>query len=817
MSSSMKQFLFVVSLFVYFSGIVLGQQKYTISGIVEDGKTGESVLYANVYDMNTLSGTATNFYGFYSLTLKEGPVKVAVSYVGYATKVLEFTLNKDTVINFLIYPNVELEEVTVSAKDKRSEVQNNQMGMIKLPMAQVKQLPVLMGEMDVLKTIQLMPGVQSGTEGTSGLYVRGGGPDQNLILLDGVPVYNANHLFGFLSVFNADAIQNVTLIKGGFPSRYGGRLSSVIDIKMKEGNSKEFKGEGSVGLVASKLTLEGPIIKDKTSFIVSGRRTYIDLLSRPIMDAHNKNRGDEPKETSGYYFYDVNAKVNHKISQKSRIFLSAYLGKDRAYMDMDYKSNEDTVSQISTDKGDLYWGNITTALRWNYIFNPKLFANFTGTYSRYRFSVSEEYYDEEIWPSQNRIEDYSFEYFSGITDYSAKVDFDFVPGARQYIRFGGSIIHHTFHPGISVFRMENGQVNQPSVVDTTFGNKDIYSTELALYAEDDIKVTNKLQANFGVRFSHYQVNDERYYYLEPRFSSRYLINDHLSVKASYAQMAQYIHLLTNSTIGLPTDLWVPATKRIKPQFAGQVAIGGVYNYQNKYELSIEAYYKKMDKLIEYEEGASFFNAQDDWENKLESGQGWSKGIEVFLQKKTGKLTGWVGYTLSETNRQFEKISFGQKFPYKFDRRHDISVVSAYKINEKIDIGATWVYGTGIATTLAEEKYVSPLPQFTDYRNDAPSSADYAFQSVKMIEHYSHRNAYRMPSYHRLDIGVSFRKKKRWGERTWSVGTYNAYNRQNPFYLYIGDNEDEDREDAPKVIKQVSLFPIIPYVRYSFKF
>jgi outer membrane receptor for ferrienterochelin and colicin len=814
----MKQILFLIVFLVFVSSLVLGQQKYTISGIVEDSKTGESVLYANVYEINTLIGTATNFYGFYSLTLKEGPVKVAVSYVGYATKILEFTLQKDTVINLSIVPDVEIEEVTVVAKDKLSEVQNNQMGMIKLPMAQVKQLPVLMGEMDILKSIQMMPGVQSGTEGTSGLYVRGGGPDQNLILLDGVPVYNANHLFGFLSVFNADAIQNVTLIKGGFPSRYGGRLSSVVDIKMKEGNSKEFKGEGSVGLVASKLTLEGPIVKDKTSFIVSGRRTYIDLLTKPIMNAKNKKQGDEPKESSGYYFYDINAKVNHKISHNSRIYLSAYLGKDRTYMEMDYKSSEDTVFQVSSDEADLFWGNITTALRWNYIFNPKLFANFTGTYSRYRFSISEAYYEEKVWPSFNNIEEYTFEYFSGITDYSAKVDFDYIPGSGQYIRFGGNFIHHTFHPGISVFHMENSQVNEPTVVDKTFGNKDIYSTEFAMYAEDNIKVTDKLQVNLGIRFSNYRVNKERYYYLEPRFSSRYLLNEKFSVKASYARMAQYIHLLTNSTIGLPTDLWVPATKGIKPQYSGQVAIGGVYNYQNNFEFSVEAYYKKMDNLIEYEEGASFFNAQNDWENKLESGQGWAKGIEVFIQKRTGKLTGWVGYTLSKTNRQFGKISFGQKFPYKFDRRHDISVVSTYKINDKIDFGASWIYGTGIATTLAEEKYVSPLPQFYNYQNNNnTSSDDYAFQTVEMIEHYAHRNAYRMPSYHRLDVGVNFRKKKHWGERTWSVGTYNTYNRQNPFYLYIDDNVDVDAGETSKVIKQVSLFPIIPYVRYSFKF
>ena len=443
------------------------------------------------------------------------------------------------------------------------------MSSISVPIDQIKSLPAFLGEVDVMKVLQLLPGVQSGSEGSSGLYVRGGGPDQNLILLDGVPVYNASHLFGFFSVFNSDAINNVQLIKGGFPARYGGRLSSVIDISMKEGNMKEFHGEGSIGLIASKLTLEGPIAKEKTSFIVSARRTYIDLIARPLIKASTD--GDE---TVGYYFYDVNAKINHKFSDKDRLYLSAYLGDDKGYSF--YKDEYDRTKY--EEEVALRWGNITSALRWNHVYNPKLFSNLTLTYSRYRFNTLAEEKEETINSNGDKSSYYfKWLYQSGINDLAAKIDFDFIPAPNHYIRFGANAIYHTFSPGAL-------NVKEDVVIDTTLGASKTYALEYAAYVEDDFDITRWLKVNAGLHFSAFQVNDQWYTSLQPRLATRFLLTDELSLKASYVKMTQYIHLLTNSGIGLPTDLWVPATEKIKPQQAHQVALGLARNFKRKYEI-----------------------------------------------------------------------------------------------------------------------------------------------------------------------------------------------------------------------------------------
>ncbi len=802
----MKKVLIAIFL-VLFSTANIRAQKHTIIGFVSDASNGEKLLGANVYNSKTYRGCVTNNYGFYSLTQPEGKITIKYSFVGYKTVSHTLNLLSDTTINIELSPTIELEEVEVKASGIQQQLESSQMSVTELPIQTIKKLPVFFGEVDIMKTIQLLPGVQSGTEGTSGIYVRGGGPDENLILLDGVPVYNANHLFGFFSVFNADALNSVTLVKGGFPARYGGRLSSVLDIRMKEGNSKEFKVQGTVGLIASKLTLEGPVVKNKSSFIVSARRTYIDILSYPIQILANKMQGNRGKFYGGYYFYDLNGKINWKFSEKSRLYLSAYLGNDKAYATNEYESS----GYKNDNKFKLRWGNITTSLRWNYVFNKKLFANFRGSYSRYNFLVGEN--DENKTPQY--YENLKFEYFSGIDDLAAAVDFDYVPAANHYIRFGISNIYHTFNPGVNAYSYNSQEGSNQAKVDTTFGNNKIYANEMDAYLEDDFSIGNYVKVNLGLHASGFYVKNTFYKSLQPRAALRVIASDKLSLKASYATMAQYVHLLTNTSIGLPTDLWVPVTDTIKPMKSQQIAVGSVYNLNDRFEISLEGYYKWLNDVISYKPGASYLTSNNDWQEMITVGNGWSYGAELLIRKDMGKLTGWIGYTLSWSWRKFEEVS-PDKFPYHYDRRHDISVVATYKLNDKVDFGATWVFGTGAAITLPYDKYIE-LEDYTGFiGNGNPHEME---PYINYINNVQERNNYRTPSYHRLDLGVNFHKKKKWGERTWSVGLYNAYFRQNYFFIFVDyDYNNYNGTGQPeKVLKQVSLFPGMPYVSYSFKF
>ena len=776
-------------------GNILPAQQYTISGYVRDFESGENLIGANVYNKTTGEGTSTNQYGYYSLTLSADSISLVYSYVGYQPQKMKFYLDQDTTVTVELRVGT-LSEVVISGSTGEAIEEQTLMSTVDVPLKEVKKLPALLGETDVLKVIQLLPGVQSGSEGTSGIYVRGGGPDQNLILLDGVPVYNVSHLFGFFSVFNADAINNVQLTKGGFPARYGGRLSSVIDITMKEGNKKELHGEGAIGLVASKIALEGPIDKGRTSFIVSGRRTYLDLLARPIIKAASSD-----DLSSGYYFYDLNAKINHKFSDRDHLYLSAYLGDDEAYSTYENDYIENNTKYDYKDKYGLKWGNIISALRWNHIWNKKLFSNTTFTYSRYRFKVFEDYQEEITTLDSSSQKFFYNEYQSGIRDFAAKIDLEFLPNPDHYIRFGISGIHHMFNPGIFSYQdfME---------ADTTLGSVSINALEFAAYLEDDFRIGEKLKINTGLHLSGFKVNDEFYHSLQPRLGLRYLINNNLSLKASYADMTQYIHLLTNSGIGLPTDLWVPVTPDVPPQNSSQAALGFAKTFMDQFEVSIEGYYKWMDNLIEYKEGATYLDLEQDWQDKIENGQGKSYGAEFFIQKKTGNLSGWFGYTLSWTNRQFANLNFGRTFPYKYDRRHDVSLAVTRKVRSNFDFSLAWVYGTGNAITLPTAVY----PKFSrNYYYGYYSQSDGYYYSSD-IKHYEGRNGFRMPAYHRLDISISWKKEKKWGERTWTLAFYNLYNRKNPFFIDTG----YDDEGNKKFI-QYSLFPVIPSVRYSFKF
>jgi hypothetical protein len=768
--------------------LATAQQKFTISGTVEDGKTGEKLIGASIYNGRTLQGTVTNVYGFYSITLPADSVQLVIKYLGYTPQIINMKLEKSETINIRLSPSTELETVEIVARQDKIEEQS-QMSTIEIPVAQIKNIPALLGEVDVLKALQLLPGVQSGGEGSSGFYVRGGGPDQNLILLDGAPVYNASHLFGFFSVFNADAIKNVELVKGGFPARYGGRLSSVLEINMKEGNMKEYHGEGGIGLIASRLTVEGPIKKDTASFIISARRTYIDILTRPFI-----KMASEGRSYGGYYFYDLNAKINWKISPKDHLYLSSYMGNDKFYVHDKYESTNNGTRYKQTMEFDLGWGNITSALRWNHIINDKMFCNTSLTYSQFRFRIrvlQEDTYEDA---TGSTTEKFTLKYLSGINDWSAKADFDYLPGPNHYIKFGGGNIFHTFNTG--ALHYDAGDI------DTTLGVDNIFANESALYIEDDMKLGKKLKINAGIHLAGFFVNGKFYPSIEPRFSGRYLLPKNWALKASYARMTQFIHLLSNSGIGLPTDLWVPATDIVAPEKSQQVAAGAAKTlFNDEYEFSIEGYYKVMDDIIDYVDGANFIEPNKDWQKKVESGTGWSYGAELFLQRKEGRFTGWVGYTLSWTNRQFDNINNGKVYPYKYDRRHDFEIVGTYKVNDHIDVSATWVYGTGNAISLPQAEYLAVSDNFGN---------------LGTVQYYGEKNSFRMAPYHRFDIGANFRKEKesfgrKW-ERTWNISVYNLYSRKNPYFIYFGyDNQGN------KAARQVSLFPIIPSISYNFKF
>lgn len=746
-----------------------------ISGFVRDAESGESLVGANVIDLSSGKGVAANTFGFFSLDTSGD--SIAVSFVGYTYTKLSI---KDAGGELLIALSKEesmLEEVLISGNDIR---ELPEISTVRLSPDKIKKIPVFMGETDILKTLQLLPGVQAASEGTAGFQVRGGGPDQNLILLDGVPVYNANHLFGFFSVFNADAINSVELIKGGFPARYGGRLSSIVDIQMKEGNLHEFEGEGAVGLVASRVTVNGPINKDKTSFMLSARRTYIDALTVPFAKLADSER------IMGASFWDLNAKVNHILSPRDRIYLSFYAGKDRLYDD--YSLDETDMKE--DEYAEIKWGNVTSAFRWNHKYTDQLFSNLTATYTRYQFELDRkvQYQFPDDTPDISR----NNQYHSNISDVGLKMDFDYFLNNDHLIRFGANVVYHTLRPGVSNFQSH-------IQADTTFGSPEINLGEMYIYAEDEVSLSRTTRANIGVHYSAARAGSKTYTSLQPRFTINQRLGDALSVKASYARMAQYIHLLVNSGIGLPTDLWVPSTERVKPQLSDQVALG-VSSVYKRFEISVEGYYKWMDNLIEYKDGAGFLDIDSEWENKVEFGSGNSYGAELFVQKKSGRSTGWIAYTWSKSTREFDNLNFGKPFPYRYDRRHSVSIVYNLAINDRIDFGAVWVYNTGNAVTLPTSTY----PKAT-WNSNEPGYEDF-------VKHYPGRNSSRMKDYHRLDLSISFKKAKRWGERKWVVGVYNTYSRLNPIYIEL---DDEDRLN--KRFRQLAIFPLIPHISYQFKF
>ncbi|MBR5100987.1 MAG: TonB-dependent receptor plug domain-containing protein [Bacteroidales bacterium] len=770
-------------------------QKVTVSGYMTDAASGESLISAALVERLSGQGTVTNNYGYYTLTLPAGNVSFEYSYVGYEPVNMSFRLTRDTVIHVALQPSAEmLAGASVTASRSETGVRGTQMSTIEVPVRQILRVPALAGEVDVIKAIQLLPGVQSGTEGSAGLYVRGGGPDENLLLLDGVPIYNVNHMMGFFSVFNADAIKNVTLYKGSFPARFGSRLSSILDIRMKDGNDQEFHGSASVGLLSAKFNLEGPIVREKTTFNISARRTYYDILAQPLIAWAYKDAGE--RGMGGYYFYDVNAKLTHRFSNQDKLYVSYYMGDDQVYTRVRMHDN-DTKDHM---KLGWYWGNIVGSVRWNHVFGSRLFVNTTVNYTQYRhkLDLDVQHYEKESDPTSS----YAMGYNSLINDISAAADFEFNPSPRHDVRFGGTFIRHTFKPSVNTIHYEDRTGGMKMVQDTTFGDKNLFTSEAAVYAEDNWTLAGWLKVNAGLRASLYAVEGRTYTSLEPRLGMRLLFSGHLSMKASYSEMSQSVHLLSNSNISMPTDLWVPSTDRIEPMRARQVAAGLFYE-MGPVDLSVEGYWKGMDKLLEYRDGASFLGSSTGWEEKVAVGRGWAYGVEFLAQKKTGRLTGWIGYTWSRTMRQFDQegnvINFGRPFPAKYDRRHDLSIVASYEFSKKFDVSATFVYGTGLCGSLALQTICVPQ----GYNFTAGS-----FTQPYPVDYLESRNNYRLPSYQRLDLGMNFHRFFRSGRhRTINVSVYNVYNRNNPFLVYRDGQS----------LKQLSIFPIMPSVSYTFFF
>ncbi len=769
-------FLFAPVLFL--AQLLLAQGNNTISGYITDEVSGETLIGANIHILELPNkGAASNVYGFYSLTLPAGSYTLVFSYLGYADLEKKVDLNDDLRLNVSLSEGVDLVEVVVQAEAEDKNVQDPSMGTVDLQVDQVRKLPALFGEVDVLKTIQLLPGVLSSGEGNAGFYVRGGGPDQNLVLLDEAVVYNSGHLLGFFSVFNADAIKNTTLIKGGMPANYGGRLSSVVDIQMKEGNDKSYQIDGGIGLVASRLTIQGPIQKQKSSFIVSARRTYALDLAQPFIN-----------ETSfagtNYYFYDLNAKINYRFSDQDRLYLSTYFGRD--VLKFRSKAREFFF--------DLPYGNATATLRWNHLFSHRLFMNMSAIYNDYDFGFA------------GGQADFQVDVYSGVRDLNGKLDFDWFPHPNHQVKFGGNYTYHKLTPNIA--NATNGEVD--------FSNnlKPKYAHESAIYLLDEWRLGYAFTINAGLRASFftqlgpyvspvdatvYRKGEPvtTYWGLEPRLSLRWRLSPATSIKAGWTYTNQYLHLVSNSTSTLPTDVWVPSSELIKPQKGIQYALGFFRNFKdNVYETSIEVYYKDLQNQIDYRENY-VNNPADDLEREFVFGAGRAYGVEVFLKKAKGKLNGWIGYSLSRTERTFPDINEGKTFPSVYDRTHDLSVICNYQINNKWELGGALVYGTGNAFTPVKSLFII---------------------DQKLVQEYGVRNSARVQDYHRMDLSATYvpnpDSQKRF-KSSWTFSVYNTYNRHNPFFIYYDFETDQAAGTAQAEAVKVSLFPVIPSITWNF--
>jgi hypothetical protein len=750
-----------------FSIAARGQGHVTVNGYVLEKITGEPVIGALVSRLDGDARVFTNSYGYFSITLPTGSVRLETSASGHDRDTSTFLLIRDTTLNLLI-PRIaqSMGTAVITTKRNEQEVKSTRISVINLKPADIRNIPTIGGELDIIKVAQLLPGVQKGAEGQTGFQVRGGDPDQNLILLDEATVYSISHLFGFFSVFIPESIEDMDIYKGGFPAEYGGRLSSILDLRMKEGNKNKFSGSGGVGILSSRLTLEGPIVKDKASFIISGRRTYIDQ----VFGLFGLNLP--------YYFYDMNAKLTWNINKKNKLFYTFYLGNDVL------KEN----SQQTTDSGDVlgvkfgfYLGNITNTLRLNHVWSPKLFSNTSLIYTRFRYSVEGEFGSNSIFIG------------SRIYDIGAKQDFTWYRNNESTVRFGASLVNHTFKPNVI-----SAQGDISNYIRDSSG-KVIQTQEMGLYIRNEQKINEKLKINFGLRTSFCLTEKHLYTGIEPRLAAVYETGKRSALKFGYARMKQYLHLVSSSSVSLPTDLWYPVTKNVKPQKSDQVTLGFQRAFAKPdFFFSAEVYYKTMQNSTEYKEGAVLI-LNNSYESELLQGSGRAYGGELLFRREKGRLNGWVGYTLSWSNRMFDSLNRGMRFPAKYDRRHSVSVVANYIINRKWDIGLVWVYNSGSRFTAQVGKYFMPKPGYT---------------GVDVVPVYTTRNAVSMSPSHRLDLNLvrKCRQTKKF-KAEWVFSVYNTYNRAEPYRIRIV----ADPNTGALAYEQPGLFGTIISLAYNFKF
>lgn len=768
----MHRKIIATNLFVFFSaGLLLAQQKFTVSGTIKDQKTGETMIGVTVFPLETKGiGTTCNEYGFYSLTLPEGKYHIVCSYIGYNPDTVLVNLNSNIKFDrFMSDNSLALQEIVVSSANKDDNITKTEIGVAKVDIKEIAKLPVIFGEKDVLKTIQLLPGIKSAGEGSSGFFVRGGSADQNLILLDEAPIYNASHLLGFFSTFNSDALKDVTIIKGNSPAQYGGRLSSVLDVKMKEGNNQKYAVAGGLGLISSRLSVEGPIVKDKGSFIVSGRRTYADVFLKLTEDFKNNS----------LYFYDFNTKANFKINEKNRVFLSGYFGRD----------------VLGFGGFGIDWGNKTGTLRWNSLMGAKMFSNTSIVYSDYSYKLS-------LTSGESTLN-----INSQLKDWTLKQEFQYFPNSKNSIRFGVNSIYHNLTPN----RFTG------NVIDA-LQKKGRYSWDNAVFANNTMEITSSLTLDYGLRLSTYSILGgdtyykydkgvltdsvvlargdfgKTYYNLEPRVQFSYLLDPNSSIKGGYARNTQHLHLLSNSAVSTPTDQWIGNSYNIKPEISDQVSLGYFRNFlDNKYQFSVESYYKNLQNQVDYKNGADI-NSAPDIESELLYGKGRAYGLEMLVKKTEGRFTGWVGYTLSKTERKIAGINDGNWYNAKQDRTHDLSIVAMYELTKRWSLSGLFVYSTGNAATFPSGKY------------DVGGNT---------IFYYTERNGYRIPATHRLDLGATYTRPYNGKfESSWNFSLYNAYGRQNTFSIAF---EDDPKKPERTRAVQTSLFRWVPSVTYNFKF
>jgi len=783
--------------------IVLTFKKHptqTISGYVQDYTTGEKLIGATVYSPVQRVGTTTNQFGFFSLTLPRDTVSLLVSYIGYKPGRLPVRKSQTDPVIVPLQSQNSLPEVVILTDTLRQQQEQAPLSKLNMSQADMKAMPRLLGEADMMRAIGALPGVSGGLEGGGGLNVRGGSPDQNLVLLDGTPIFSVSHLFGIFSVFNPDIVKSADFYKGAFPARYGGRLSSVVDIALKDGDMQQYHGEAAIGLIAAKAMVEGPIKKGKTSFVVSGRRSHLDAL---LNDLKLNGEAEEPDNKAYVYFYDANLKVNHIFSEKDRLYLSGYVGQDMlkvTYREGRKGDTAGTSTYYADSRSRFVWGNYTGTLRWNHVFSPKLFANITSTYSQYHFSTE---YNYDYNPLNTADTSIAYgKYYSSITDIVGRADFEYRPKPNHTIKFGAGAITHIFNPGVSLFEDAGG--GQPAL-DTTYNDGASTGQEILLYAEDEWKASQSLWINAGVHASSFLVDGRFYHSVQPRLGARYLLPHKWVVKASYTHMTQYLHLLTNSTINSPTDLWVPSTGKVQPMFSRQGSVGIAKSSRHRmYTMSLELYYKTMDHVIEYNEPVSpFSGAGTHWDELVAIGKGRSYGGEIMLEKKKGTTRGWIGYTLAWSNRTFPTVNGGKPFPYKYDRRHDIEAVLTQRLGKRWELSATWEFTTGLPLTL-------PTASFEGIGDASPFDPP---GKDPIIDHIGDRNKYRTSSMHRLDISATYSKKKKLWTKSWTFSLYNAYNQRNPYsYYMVTDTEKQER-----YLAEVSILPILPSVTYAIKF